>query len=290
MNNLWSVALVLPLAYVALVAALYFSQNRLLFLPDLPSRRLTATPESVGLSYRSLKIRTEDGVLLHGWYLPAQNPRGTLLFCHGNAGNISHRLASLEIFHRLGLAVLIFDYRGYGQSEGRPSEQGTYRDAEAAWRYLTEQRAVPPTEIFLFGRSLGAAVATHLAARQPVGGLIIESAFTSVPDLAAELYPFLPARWLARFSYDTRDMLRAVSSPVLVIHSREDDIIPFHHGRHLYQAAHPPKQFLELRGDHNGGFLLSGAIYLEGLRRFLDDLTRYHSPAPPPTPTQSPAP
>lgn len=148
-------------------------------------------------------------------------------FLHGNAGNISHRLDSLRIFHGLGLDVLILDYRGYGRSEGRPSEEGTYRDARAASRYLVEARGVAPERIVVFGRSIGAAIAAALAVEQRPAALILESGFTSVPDLAADLYPWLPARRLARLHYDTRARLPHVTVPVLIVHSRDDEIISF---------------------------------------------------------------
>lgn len=255
--------------YGALLLLLFILQPRLLYYPNLPSRDVTATPEDIRLSYEPVAIVTEDRIKLDGWFIPAQDARGVLLFFHGNAGNISHRLDSLKIFNDLRLSVLIFDYRGYGRSEGRPSEQGTYRDAEAAWRYLTEQRHVPPHDIVFFGRSLGAAVATHLASRHVPRALILESAFTSVPDFAAELYPFLPARWLARFRYNTEDYLRSVDCPVLVVHGRDDEIIPYAHGERLFAAAREPKRFLEIWGGHNEGFLLSGQHYVKGLDAFL---------------------
>lgn len=270
MSSIWSIISFILAVYASFVLILYLSQSRLLYYPDLPSRALAATPGQVGLDYRSLQIPTTDGVTLHGWFLPVTSPRATLLFFHGNAGNISHRLESLQLFHELGLSVLIFDYRGFGQSGGSPSEPGSYQDAEAVWRYLTEQIGVPPAEILLFGRSLGAAVAAYLASRHRPGGLILESAFTSVPDLASELYPLLPARWLSRFRYDSRAYLSSVTSPVLVIHSRDDEIIPYHHGQALYAAANEPKQFVEIRGDHNGGFMISSARYRQGLNRFIE--------------------
>ncbi len=271
MEKLFHLFIIVLAAYGLLVLVVYLSQSRMLYYPNLPSRRISATPAQIGLSYEELELITEDGLRLHGWFLPATGQaRGTLLFFHGNAGNISHRLDSLKIFHSLGLAVLIFDYRGYGQSEGQPSEQGSYRDAEAAWNYLTEQKGIPSAEILIFGRSLGAAVAAYLAARHPAKGLILESAFTSVPDLAAELYPILPARWLSRFNYDVYGHLQAITAPLLVVHSREDEIIPFRHGQKLYQAAQQPKQFLRLQGSHNEGFLQTGERYLQGLSMFVE--------------------
>jgi fermentation-respiration switch protein FrsA (DUF1100 family) len=171
-----------------------------------------------------------------------------VLFCHGNAGNVSHRLDTLQFFRSLGLGTLIFDYRGYGRSDGSPSEKGTYRDAEAAWRHLVEQRQIPPERIVILGRSLGGAVAARLAADQRPGALVVESAFTSVPDLAARMFPVYPVHLLARIRYNTLKWIRRVHCPVLVVHSRDDEMIPFRHGRRLFEAAPEPKEFLELRG------------------------------------------
>ena len=174
--------------------------------------------------------------------------------------------------------VFRYDLRGYGKSEGSPDEEGTYRDAEAAWRFVTEGRHIPPGEVVLFGRSLGAAIAAHLATRHTPGALIIESAFTSVHDLAAELYPFLPARWLARFRYSTQADLVSVLCPLLIVHSRDDEIIPFAHARRLFGVANEPKQLLELRGGHNDGFLVSRRTYMDGLHTFLEARLRRPNP------------
>jgi len=269
MSALASVLVTTVGAYLALLFAVWFGQSSLLYLPALPSRELTATPEAIGLAYEDVSLRTDDGVQLHGWYVPARAPRATLVFFHGNAGNISHRLDSLRIFNELSLSVLIFDYRGYGQSAGAPTESGTYQDALAAWRYVTESRGVQANEVVLFGRSLGAAIAAWLATQQRPGALIIESSFTSVPDMAAELYWWLPARKLSRFQYATRDYVRQVECPVLVVHSPDDEIIPFRQGEAIYAAANEPKKLLRLSGSHNEGFLLTGASYVRGLEDFV---------------------
>ncbi len=269
LNGLTNSLLIIVLSYCCLVIFLYFYQNRLLFLPNLPSRAVEQSPSAVGLSYESVNLVTSDNTHLDGWFIPAPKERGVILFCHGNAGNISHRLDSLLLFHRLGFSTLLFDYRGYGRSQGSPSEAGTYLDVNAAWDYLTQERSVAPSRIIMFGRSLGAAVAAHQASLHSPGALILESSFSSVPDLAAKLYPFLPVRWLSRLDYNVQQQLSAVSCPVLVVHSRDDEIIPFSHGRTLYAAANEPKQFLELRGGHNDGFLLAGKTYTEGLDEFL---------------------
>ena len=198
-------------AILALVAGgLYVMQPAMVFLP---SRKLAATPDQWGLEYEDVWLQTEDGVRLHGWYLPRAGARRVLLFFHGNAGNISHRQATLEIFHRLGLSVLILDYRGYGRSEGRPSERGLYRDARAAWDHLVDGRGVAPSDIVLFGRSLGGAVAAELASQVQPRALILESTFSSARDLAREIYPLLSWLIVRRFEFDTVARLAAGAVP-----------------------------------------------------------------------------
>lgn len=269
MNTLISIIVMAGGTYALILLFLFLAQSHLIYFPNIPSRALGPGPDSIGLAYETVDILTEDGIRLDAWYVPAREPRGVVLFFHGNAGNISHRLDSLKIFHDLNFSSLIFDYRGYGRSEGKVSERGTYRDAEAAWQYLTKERRIPASQITLFGRSLGAAIAAYLASRQRPAALIIESGFVSVPELAAQLYPWLPARWLARFRYPTGEYLKTVPAPVLIIHSRDDEIIPFVQGRSLFVRAREPKDFLELQGGHNDGFLISGQHYLDGLGAFL---------------------
>lgn len=264
---------IIALAYATIVVLAWLFQHRLLYLPTTPGREWWATPAEIGLAYHELRLDTEDGVSLSAWLVPADAERGLLLFFHGNAGNISHRLESIEIFNRLGLSVLIVDYRGYGRSGGRPSENGTYRDAAAVWRYATRELKRSPGEIVIFGRSLGASIAAQLASTAPQSpaALIVESPFTSAPDMAQRAYPYLPARWLTRFNYPTREYVTEADCPVLVIHSEDDEIIPFDLGREVYEAAVEPKQFLVLRGGHNTGFLESVGPYVRGIEAFLTD-------------------
>jgi len=258
------------MAYGGLALLLFLFQPNLVYYPEI-GREIAATPQQASLPYEDLRLVTADGIALHGWFVPASNPaRGTVLFLHGNAGNISHRLDSLQMFHRLGYNTLIIDYRGYGKSAGKPDEQGTYRDAAAAWDYLTQTRNIPPARIVLFGESLGGAVAAWLASRQAPAALVIASGFTSVPDLAADLYPLLPVRWLSQFSYDTRAFLQASSVPIFIAHSPDDDIIPFQHGRALYEAAPGPKRFLELAGGHNTGFIFMRETWVQALGEFMN--------------------
>jgi uncharacterized protein len=255
--------------YLALVLFVYATQSRLVYFPEMPGRQLTASPADIGLAFEDVRIRTNDAIELHGWFVPAGAGAATVLFLHGNAGNISHRLDWLKILNGLGLAVLLLDYRGYGQSTGSPSEAGTYEDARAAWSYLTGVRNIAPRRVIIFGESLGGAVAAHLAQNVSPGGLITTSAFTSAPDLARHFYWYLPVRLIARIQYRTADYVARVRAPVLIIHSREDEIVPFAHGQALYARAAEPKEFVEIHGDHNAGFLMSEAQLTAALRRFL---------------------
>ncbi len=262
--------------YGMLLVGVFLFQAKLVYFPVAEVR---ATPAHAGLPFEEVWISSGNGeARLHGWYVPAASAHPTVLFLHGNGGNIAHRLDSLRIFHQLGLNTLIFDYRGYGRSSGAPSEHGTYVDAQSAWGYLTGVRGIPADRIVIFGRSLGGAVGVWLAERTSARALIIESGFTSIPDLAAHHYPFLPSRWLARYSYDSVARLPNVRIPTFVVHSRNDEIIPFEHGQRLFAAAVEPKQFLEIRGDHNSGFLHSGEHYVGGLGNFLDTLNTQHDP------------
>lgn len=282
LHPLFRLLLWLLLVYAMLVMVACAFQDRLLYLPHVGGREHLATPQERGLAYEPVTLGTEDGLRLDAWWVPARTSRGALLFLHGNAGNISHRLDSIEQFHRLGLSVLILDYRGYGRSEGSPSEAGTAYDARAGWRWLRETAGLPPGEIVLFGRSLGAAVAANLARElrdeaRPAA-LILESPFRSVPELAQRLYPILPARWLSRFDYATAAYVAQSEAPVLIIHSREDDIIPFAEGEAVHAAAPEPKRMLVIGGSHNTGFLESEADYLAGIEAFLVEVAGLPAP------------
>ena len=272
LHGLLHLLLVVFITWCGIAAYLYLSQSRMLYYPDMPSRVLQGSPADIGLAYDTVWLMAGDGTRLHAWFVPATTARGTLLFNHGNAGNIGDRLDSISLFHSLGLNVLIFDYRGFGESEGKPSEQGTYLDAKAAWDYLLEERMISPQEIIIFGRSLGAAMAADLASQNLSAGVILESAFTSVPDMAASLYPWLPVRWLSRYRYNNLDKVDRITSPLLVMHSRADEIIPFAHGERLFAHANEPKQFLELSGGHNDGYHVSRKVYVKAMQQFLDEI------------------
>ena len=282
-RTLLRLTLGLAAAWLAMCALLFVFQARLLYLPDLAGRELNALPTDIGLDFEDVDFQAADGVSLHGWFVPAKAALGTVIIFHGNAGNISHRLDTLRIFNTLSLNSFIFDYRGYGQSGGRPTEAGTYLDAEAAWRHIVETRGIDADAVVLFGRSLGAAIAARQASVATPAALILESAFTSAPDLAAELYPIFPVRLLARLDYGTQGFVQNSAAPVLVIHSRDDDIVPFAHGLALLETAGDRGQLLAIRGDHNSGFLRSGQTYLQGLEAFIaQHLPVRRHPAPPP--------
>lgn len=267
----------LVLLYAGLLLLVYVYQGRLLFVPR---RHLAGTPAAQGLAFEEVTLETHDGEALHGWWVPASPERAVVLFLHGNAGNIADRLAFLEGFQRLGLSTFLFDYRGYGRSTGRPTEEGLYRDAEAAWRYLTTARGTPARRLVLFGRSLGAGVATWLALRHRPGALILESPFTSVPDLAARLYWYFPVRLLARLHFDNLRRIPGLEAPLLVLHSSEDELIPFAHGEQVFDAAPEPKSFLQITGTHGNNFQMTGPAYWNGIDDFL---TGHLLPEPPGT-------
>lgn len=263
------------LAYVLFTLFLYGCQSKMIYFPK---SEIETTPKASGLDYEDVTLEPAPGATIHGWWVPCDHARGTVIFFHGNAGNISHRIDSIRDFHRIGMNVFIIDYRGYGKSSGRPGEKRTYEDAMAAWKYVTEERAVAAADTVIFGRSLGGAVAAWLASETQPRALILESAFTSVVDMGKHYYPILPVKLVTRIRYPTIDYLARVKCPVLIAHSAEDDIVPYKFGKRLYEAAGEPKAFLEMRGGHNDGWITTGGAYLRGLDEFI---TRHVAPRRP---------
>ncbi|MFH1969470.1 MAG: alpha/beta hydrolase [Verrucomicrobiota bacterium] len=261
-----SVLKIAAAVYVGLCILLFFRQSHMVYFP---LAAVMQKPSDAGLAYESVALMTADDVRLAGWFVPCAGSRGTVLMCHGNGGNIGDRLHPISLFHELGLNVLIFDYRGYGESAGKPSEEGTYQDAFAAWQYLTEKRNTPPDKIVVFGRSLGGAVAADLAGQVNPAALILEATFTSIPDMGARLYPYLPIRLLSRYRYNTLARLERIHCPVLIAHSRDDEMIPFEQGQRLFAAAREPKTFCELTGNHNEGEVLTSPAYRQALDAFM---------------------
>lgn len=219
-----------------------------------PTRHLEATGAELGRPFEDVFFKAADGVELNGWFYPAdeksQGSEMAFLNCHGNGGNIAHRLGLYRAMLETGAAVLTFDYRGYGRSKGKPSEEGTCLDAQAAYRWL-RQKGFTARNIIVYGESLGGGIASELCLREETGGLVLQSTFTSLPDIGAELYPYLPVRLMGTIQYDTRSKLPRIKVPVLIMHSREDRLIGFQHSKQNFAAANEPKFFAELRGGHN---------------------------------------
>lgn len=250
-------------------------EKRFLFFPTFEIEQM---PGQGGLACEEVYFVTEDRHRLHGWFIPgpclALKRGATLLWFHGNAGNIGHRVDELAlIHHRLGVNLFIFDYRGYGKSEGRPSERGTYRDARAALAYLRDRPDVAPDGIVYFGRSLGAAVAVELAGAFPPLGLILVSPFASVSDMARLAYPFLPVSWLVRNRYDSSARIASIRRPLLVIHGELDGLVPLAQAEKLFKLANPPKHLQVLPGaGHNDTFTSGGSAYWDALEEFMAGL------------------
>jgi len=256
---------------VGLLVVPVLLEKRLIYFPF---RDLEVTPKELGLRYEEARLVAEDGVTLHGWFLPIEGSRFTVLICHGNAGNISHRLDRAMLMHaKLKTDVFLFDYRGYGLSEGTPDEQGTYRDARAAHRYLSTARGIPPGNLIIFGESLGAAVALQLALEVPARALVLEAPFTSVADMARSVLPFLPIGRLLRTHYDNLAKIGGLRMPLLILHGERDTTVPFAQGRRLFEAAPEPKRFFAIPGaGHNDTYFIGGDAYWEAWGAFLDEL------------------
>jgi fermentation-respiration switch protein FrsA (DUF1100 family) len=248
--------------YVILLLFLYFYQSNLVFFP---SPRLHATPERVGLAFS--EVRLESGnARIHGWFVPGDSGAPVVLFAHGNAGNIADRVGMLQEIREAGLAILIFDYAGYGESTGSPSEEQTYRDAGAAFAWLVDQ-GYAPGQIILFGRSLGAAIVARLARDRPVRGLVLAEPFTTLADVGKVHYPWVPVNLLLKSRYPTLDFLRALIAPVVIIASPQDEIVPYRQAEELFAAATEPKRLVTTAGSHN---MLAPLDWAE-LRQWLDE-------------------
>lgn len=261
----------LAVGAVALWAGVRWLERNKLFYPN---RAITIIPRSLGMAFEDVTLTTADGVKIHGWFIPkGQGPLAakdlTVLFCHGNAGNISNRVEKAAILHKLGLSVFVFDYRGFGKSEGTPDEQGTYRDADAAYSYLAEKRGLPPARIVLHGESIGNGIAIETSIRHPSRALIVESAFTSIVGMGKRILPYLPLGLFCTQRYDNLAKLPLVGRPVLIMHSPGDEVIPYEMGQALFAAAAEPKTFLELKGSHDSGFYEAGEAYPDAIKAFL---------------------
>ena len=262
------------LSFAALLLALFlglrwYEQQSMYY----PTHDIVRTPADAGLPFEDVSLATVDGETLHGWWVPSGLPDArVVLFFHGNGGNVSHRLEKLAVFRALGADTLIMDYRGYGRSSGTPSEQGMYRDARAAYQWLLTTRRASPDRIVVYGESLGSAVAVHLASEVQTGGVVVESGFTSVPDIAQKRLPVFPVRWVLKHKFDTLAKVPQINAPLLILHSREDELFEMSHPERLLAAAQPPKRLVELQGGHNDAFLVSADTYRHALATFLGEV------------------
>ena len=255
--------------YLLLLVVMFLFQNKLLFMP---TSGFVQTPQSVGLGAEDFWVETEDGVRIHSWYFPNSEADFVVVLSHGNAGNISYRIEIANTLLQVGASVLMYDYRGYGLSDGRPNERGLYKDIEAVIRGLKEEKNYAESQIIMYGRSLGGAVAAYAGTQFSLGGLVLDSAFTNLRAMVRDVYPFVPSR-LARYEFPTEQFIQHPRNyPIMIMHSQNDEIVRYHHGRTLYEAIDAPKRFVEIRGGHNDNFFASRDIAVENWRWYLDEL------------------
>jgi hypothetical protein len=254
----------------AIIFKIYFIflEQKNLYHPD---KEIPGTPTNLGITYEDINFKTEDGKLLNGWFVPAKEAKVTVLYCHGNAGNIYHRLHKAKFFHEMGVNFFIFDYRGYGKSTGNPSEKGLYKDAQAAYDCIISRSDVDRNKIVVYGKSLGGPVAADLCLHRKASALILEGSFASVALRAQQLYPLLPMKLLIAQKYDAVVKVKNMRIPKLIAHGRQDEVISFRHGEILFGAAAEPKQFLPFEGGHNDDVYVTSVAYRENLQKFLSD-------------------
>jgi fermentation-respiration switch protein FrsA (DUF1100 family) len=263
----WIVLGTVVALYGAACVGLWMLQERLVYFPGPP---VASEPKDHGLAGEALFLKTTDDVRLYAWIVRADRPRGAVLFLHGNAGTVEDRVEHARAFHAMGFTTLLLDYRGYGASGGRPNETGTYLDAEAGYEQLVRAEGFDAGRIALFGESLGGGPAIELARRKPCGAVILQGTFTSIPAIGAKLYPWLPVRLLARVRYDNLAKIAQVPAALLVLHSRDDEIVPFAHGEALFAAALPPKRFVPMQGSHVDAVFYARAEWRRAVEETLD--------------------
>lgn len=261
--------------YLAVFAGLFFLYVRYLESKSIffPSKVIEAIPSEFNLAFDDVYLLTADSVKIHGWFIPYDGAKYTLLFCHGNGGNISNRFDKIFFFRQLKLNILIIDYHGYGKSSGKPSESAIYLDAKAALEYLTEQRNISLSNIILYGESLGAAAVIDVASKVNPAALIVEGAFSSGRDMGKILYPYFPDFVFPNI-FDSIRKVKEVKAPILFIHSRDDEVIPFGLAKKLYNAVSGPKQFVEISGAHNDSVIVSKEKCLAEINKFIRELKK----------------
>lgn len=264
-NQLMRIIFLIVLLPVLVFFFVRFLERKNLYFP---LQKIESTPKNIGLDYEDVSFQTKDGVQLSGWFISSENARAAVIFCHGNGGNISHRLHNIKLLNSLSLDVLIFDYRGYGMSKGTPSENGLYIDTEAAYDYLVNEKKVSPRKILIYGESLGGAVAVDLAGKKELGGIIIEGGFTSVSDMAKRILPFIPI-FIYKTRFNSVEKIKNIRAPKLIFHSLDDEIVPFELGEKLFHAAAEPKEFVKIRGGHNDALFISEKVFILKIDEFV---------------------
>jgi fermentation-respiration switch protein FrsA (DUF1100 family) len=266
---MFKVILYIVITFILLTVYIKYLENRGIFYP---AKNIEATPDQINLSFEDIYIDTKDKFKINAWFIPNSNAKYTLIFCHGNAGNIGDRLDKIGLLHGLGMNIFIIDYRGFGRSQGKVSESGIYLDAKAAYDYLLNSRKIKCEHIILYGESIGSAVVIDLAAREKIGGLIVEGAFSKGRDMAKKIYPFLPA-FLFSNIFDSLSKIKKVNASKLFIQSENDEIVPFALAKKLYDAAQEPKRLVKIIGGHNTAFLDSQPLFLAAVGSFMKELS-----------------
>lgn len=266
-KTLAALVLAAALLYALLTGGVWWFQEDLMF--NGRTAELVATPAAEGWAFQDIWLDTPGG-RTHGWWIPLENARRVVMFSHGSGKNISHYLDDAAIYRELGCSVLLYDYGGYGQSGGEPSEARCCADARAMWNHLTGPLGVPPERILLIGASMGGGVTADLATVVTPGAIMLECTFTSVPDVFADTYGWVPIHWISRINYKNIEKVGKYQRPVLVAHSRDDTVVPFAHAERLYEKITAPKMFLELRGGHGGCKFESKDAYTAALKAFLE--------------------
>jgi hypothetical protein len=262
------ITVIILFAVIGLFIYVKYLEARSLFYP---SKKIEYTPREIGLGFTDTYFKTEDGKTINAWFIPAKEAKYTILFFHGNGGNISHRLDKIKILNNLGLNIFIIDYRGYGKSEGKPSEKGVYLDAGAAYDYLVKIKGINPDSIIIYGESLGGAVAIELCTKVRAKALITEEAFSNISDMGKIMYPYIPSFFVSD-KFNSLARIEKINLPKLFIHSRNDNLVPFELGEKLYKKAKEPKQLAAITGDHNHAFLESEKDYTGYIREFVKGL------------------
>ena len=269
--TLLKIVLLIFCIVVAYAMFLISCEKKIIYYPyKYPSGNWDA--RSLGVKVEDVFFKSTDGVSLHGWYVPTEGSQATLLWFHGNAGNITHRIENILFLKPLKLNIFIFDYRGYGRSQGKPDELGLYKDSLAAYDYLIKEKKESVNTLFLFGRSLGGVCAVKVASQRPAAGLILESTFTSAQDMAKNMFPILPLGQFIKSRFNAIKTIATVRIPKLFLHGTDDEIVPYLLGRRLYDAAPQPKYFYDIQGSrHNDTYIMGGEPYIDRIGQFLTE-------------------